>query len=49
MKLIRFAQYTKFREERISVSRGRPLPANSKHLGLQQKLDDDGLMLSVDA
>ena len=35
-----------FQEEWAALSRGRSLPAHSKLLHLQQKLDDDGLLRS---
>ncbi|MCG8034838.1 MAG: DUF1759 domain-containing protein, partial [Candidatus Thiodiazotropha taylori] len=44
VQLIQHAQVTEFTEEYKSLSRGKPLPTNSKLLGLQPKLDDDGLM-----
>ena len=43
VQLIRRTQFT---EEWKALSRGKPLPSNSKLLGLQPKLDDDGLMRS---
>ena len=45
-QLIQHAQYTEFREEWKALIRGKPLPSNSKLLGLQPKLVDDGLMWS---
>ena len=46
MQLIRHAQCMEFREEWAALSRGRPVASSSKLLGLQPKLDDDGLMRS---
>ena len=46
IQLVRHAQLTEFRDEWASLSRGRTLPANSKLLGLQPRLDDDGLLRS---
>ena len=37
---------TEFREEWKALSSRKSLPGNSKLLGLQPKLDDDGLMRS---
>ena len=45
-QLIQYAQHTKFREEWKALIRGKPLPSNSKLLGLQPKVDDDGLLRS---
>lgn len=46
IQLVRHAQLTECRDEWTSLSRGRTLPANSKLLGLQPRLDDDGLLRS---
>ena len=46
IQLIRYAQCTEFREEWTALSRGRSLPAHSKLLKLQPRLDDDGLLRS---
>lgn len=46
IQLLHYTQVTEFREEWKSLSRRKPLPSNSKLLGLQPKLDDDGLMRS---
>ena len=45
-QLIRHAQLTEFTEEWKAMTSHKPLPSNSKLLGLQPKLDDDGLMRS---
>lgn len=44
--VVRHAQCTEFRKERAALSRVLPLPANSKLLGLQAKLDDGKLLRS---
>ena len=46
LQLIQHAQMTEFREEWKALSSRKSLPRNSKLLGLQPKLDDDGLMRS---
>ena len=46
IQLVRYAQIVEFQEEWTALSRGRSLPAHGKHLHLQQKLDDDGLLRS---
>ena len=46
MQLVRYAQSEEFNEEWTALSRGWSLPANSKLLHLQSKLDDDGLLSS---
>ena len=46
IQLIRYAQYTEFPDEWAALSRGRQLSSNSKIIGLQPKIDDDGLMRS---
>ena len=45
-QIIHYTQVTEFKDEWKALSRGKPLPSNSKLLGLQPKLDDDGLMQS---
>lgn len=45
-QLIQYAQHTEFREEWKALIRGKPLPSNSKLLGRQPKVDDDGLLRS---
>ena len=45
-QLIQHAQMTEFAEEWKALFSRKPLPGNSKLLGLQPKLDDDGLMRS---
>ena len=45
-QLIRHAQMTEFTEEWKALTSRKPLPSNSKLLGLQPKLDDDGRMRS---
>ncbi|MEW8314042.1 MAG: hypothetical protein AB2658_03330, partial [Candidatus Thiodiazotropha endolucinida] len=44
--LIKQAQRIEFREEWTAVRNGKPLKQNSKLLGLQPKLDEDGLLRS---
>ena len=44
IQLIHHPQVTEFTDEWKALCRGKPLPSNSKLLGLQPKLDDDGLM-----
>ena len=46
VQLIRHTQFTEFTEESKALSRRKTLPSNSKLLGLQPQLDDDGLMRS---
>ena len=46
LQLVRYAQSSEFQEEWTALSRGRSLPANSKILKLQPRLDDDGLLRS---
>ena len=46
IQLIKQEQRTHFKEEWTALSRGQSLPASSKIVGLQPKLDDDGLMRS---
>ena len=46
LQLIQHAQMTEFREEWKALSSRKSFPGNSKLLGLQPKLDDDGLMRS---
>ena len=45
-QLIQYAQVIEFREELKALASQKSFPANSKLLGLQPKLDDDGLMRS---
>ena len=45
-QLIRYAQSTEFSEEWNALSHGRPISSSSKLIGLQPKVDDDGLMRS---
>ena len=44
VQIIHHAQVTEFTDEWKALSRGKPLPSSSKMLGLQPKLEDDGLM-----
>lgn len=44
VQIIHHTQVTEFTDEWKALSRGKPLPSSSKLLGLQSKLDDDGLM-----
>ena len=46
IQLVRYAQIVEFQEEWTALSRGRSLPAHSKLLCLQPKLDTDGLLRS---
>ena len=46
IQLVRYAQIVEFQEEWTALCRGRSLPAHSKLLRLQPKLDDDGLLRS---
>lgn len=46
VQLIKQTQRSEFMDEWLSLSREKPLPAHSKLLGLQPKLDEDGLMRS---
>ena len=46
IQLIKQEQRTQFKEEWTALSRGQSLPASSKLIGLQPKLDEDGLMRS---
>ena len=46
IQLVRYAQIVEFQEEWAALSCGRSLPAHSKLLRLQPKLDDDGLLRS---
>ena len=46
IKLIKETQRSHFPEEWHSIMRGQKLPSNSKLLGLQPKIDNDGLMRS---
>ena len=46
LRVIKETQCTYFREEWQSLSCGRPLPSSSKLLGLQPKLNNDGLIRS---
>ena len=46
VQLIKQTQRSYFRDERRTLSYGRPLPKSSKLLGLKPNLDDDGLMRS---
>ena len=46
IQLVRYAQIVEFQEDWTALSRGRSLPAHSKLLRLQPKLDDDGLLRS---
>ena len=43
---VQLIRRTQFSKEWKAFCRGKPLPSNSKLLGLQPKLDDDGLMRS---
>ena len=45
-QIIHYTQVTEFNDEWKALSHGKPLPSNSKLLGLQPKLDDDGLKQS---
>ena len=45
-QLIRYAQSTEFSEEWNALLHGRPISSSSKLIGLQPKVDDDGLMRS---
>ena len=45
-QLIQYTQVTEFSKEYKALSRGKPLPSDSKLLGLHPRLDDDGLMRS---
>ena len=47
VQLIKEAQRVEFKEEQTALSRGKPLPSNSKLLGLKPMLDEDGLMRSA--
>ena len=46
VQIIHYTQVTEFADEWKALSCGKPLPPSSKLLGLQPKLDDDGLMRS---
>ena len=46
VQIIHHAQVTEFTEEWKALSRGKPLSANSKLLGLRPRIDEDGLMRS---
>ena len=46
VQIIHFTQVTEFNDEWKALCRGKTLPSNSKLLGLQPKLDEDGLMRS---
>ena len=46
VQIIHHTQVTEFTDEWKALSRGKTLPSSSKLLGLQPKLDEDGLMRS---
>ena len=46
VQIIQHMQVTEFADERKALSCGKSLPSSCKLLGLQPKLDDDGLMRS---
>ena len=43
-QLVKFTQTTEFREEWKALSNRKSLPSGSKLLGLNPKIDDDGLI-----
>ena len=46
IQFIKYAQRTEFKDEWIALSRKKPLSSSSKLIGLQPKLDEDGMMRS---